>query len=591
MLTDEARSMLTFREHFFATDGTGATDDIARPEIVASWRRSLGYGLDPTRSRPLFTEPGSAGQLTRAMRAVAESRRHHLTDARASLALTDDQGRILVRYVEDGAFERRLDHHEVLPGFSFSEASIGTNSGGLVLETGKPAIVRGPEHFFEESLQLTCCGAPIRHPLTRRVVGTLDLTCAYDQTSDLLLAWVSDLAGLIEWNLAEGLADHERALLHAYQQANRDPRQAVACLGDQTVMTNVTASRLLGPNDYALLRESVARRGRAGDSAGRLTLSGGRPARVWVEPVQDRGREVGVLVRLRLDGAGRRVTVPARAKPQEAALPGLVGQSTAWRTMAERLARAGAQPTVLAGERGTGKSAVARAWLGAAGVPVSELDIAACGAREAQRELEARADPGPVPGAVILRHLDRLAPEAEERFTGLLTRLRDGGVRVVATSTIREDLAEPLINEWFAVRVEVPAIEQRLDDVAELLEELSWRQAGGLRRQRWNAAAVQLVTRATWPSNVAGLAALVRSVITGPELPQVTPERLPAQFRARVARRRLSGLERIEAQAMIEALERAGGNKKAAAQALGIARSSLYRKACALGIDLDAARC
>jgi transcriptional regulator of acetoin/glycerol metabolism len=57
---------------------------------------------------------------------------------------------------------------------------------------------------------------------------------------------------------------------------------------------------------------------------------------------------------------------------------------------------------------------------------------------------------------------------------------------------------------------------------------------------------------------------------------------------ARASRRPLARLEQAEARAIMTALREAGGNKHRAAESLGIARSTLYRKVRALGIDLSA---
>ncbi|MFI5426659.1 GAF domain-containing protein [Aeromicrobium sp. UC242_57] len=222
-IDDRTRSMLALRERFLSTGGAAEGFDGVRPGIVASWRRSLMYGLEPERSRPAFEEPAPSEQLIEMTRRVIEPRRHHFADAAASIALTDHNGRLLVRWVEDSAFQRRLDHHDVLPGFSFAETAVGTNSGGMVLETGRASIVVGPEHFFEESVLLTCAGAPIRHPVTRRVIGTLDLTCRVEQTSTLLLAWVTDLASEIEQAPCQGAVESRAGVAHGLH--GREPRR------------------------------------------------------------------------------------------------------------------------------------------------------------------------------------------------------------------------------------------------------------------------------------------------------------------------------------------------------------------------------
>ena len=61
----------------------------------------------------------------------------------------------------------------------------------------------------------------------------------------------------------------------------------------------------------------------------------------------------------------------------------------------------------------------------------------------------------------------------------------------------------------------------------------------------------------------------------------------PPALLAKAAPRRLTAIEHAELEAISEALDAAGGNKRDAARRLGIARSTLYRKLRAYGLDLD----
>ena len=63
------------------------------------------------------------------------------------------------------------------PGFSYAEEHVGTNGIGTALEGGGPARVFGHEHYVEHLEEFACTGVPVRHPVTHKVLGVVDLTC------------------------------------------------------------------------------------------------------------------------------------------------------------------------------------------------------------------------------------------------------------------------------------------------------------------------------------------------------------------------------------------------------------------------------
>src|SRR3712207_7475519 len=50
-----------------------------------------------------------------------------------------------------------------------------------------PAQVFGSEHYVERLEELACAGAPIRHPVTGKVLGVIDLTCWQRDAGPLLV--------------------------------------------------------------------------------------------------------------------------------------------------------------------------------------------------------------------------------------------------------------------------------------------------------------------------------------------------------------------------------------------------------------------
>ena len=90
-----------------------------------------------------------------------------------------------------------------------------------------------------------------------------------------------------------------------------------------------------------------------------------------------------------------------------------------------------------------------------------------------------------------------------------------------------------------------------------------------------------------WPGNVRELENVLRLALQRRHVGDLRIEDLPAEVRPAAARNAATALQRLEAEAIVEALAAADGNKRRAAQALGVSRSTLYRKLRAYGIELD----
>ena len=71
----------------------------------------------------------------------------------------------------DDDLERHLDKVMLASGFSYAEASVGTNGIGTALEGGQPACVCGHEHYTEQLADLMSVGVPIYHPISGKLVG------------------------------------------------------------------------------------------------------------------------------------------------------------------------------------------------------------------------------------------------------------------------------------------------------------------------------------------------------------------------------------------------------------------------------------
>ncbi|WP_084423568.1 sigma-54-dependent Fis family transcriptional regulator [Rhodococcoides kyotonense] len=561
-----------------------------RPAIVQSWRRSILYGLEPNRSRPIFEDTQRVNeQFLAAARPVIDARRGALMDSSSSLTITDAQGLVLSRCVEDSKLTRRLDHHDVLPGYSFAETSVGTNSAGMILETGHASMVAGPEHFFEESLALTCAGAPIYHPTSKRLIGTLNLTCRFEDTSPIMLSWVREVAAEVERALAVVSTRREHLLFEAFLADNRDSRHGVVCLDEHTIISNAAASRVIGSADQPILWEHAAKAMSGGrtDRALQLDLANGSTVSVTVSPVQDGPLAVGAV--LRVKAPSKRTTKnDADANGSLLSIPGLVGRSPEWQRVCRAALDPSAMSLLIVGDAGTGKSAIATGVLGndVTVIDADSLESADRAAWVAQVHDTLATTTNPV----VLRHLNVIEPSWQRSVVAALGLARDRGIRVAATMAAPEgvSLSTPLV-EWFDTTVAVPRLSERSDDLPSLLDALSSRHNRTGRRIRWMADAVQTLGRVEWDRNILSLDAVVRELVVSKRREYIGAQDLPTDIRVRAARRQLLGLEQAEATAIMNALRDTGGNKRLAADKLGIARSTLYRKVRAFGIDLSAA--
>ncbi|MCX5239617.1 regulator [Streptomyces prunicolor] len=300
-----------------------------------------------------------------------------------------------------------------------------------------------------------------------------------------------------------------------------------------------------------------------------LTLPDGAGCTAEITPVRHEGRVLGIVAVL-------------EARPAEAPVPRLVprpalalaGGSVPWRHAVARaveLARV-PEPLLLTGERGSGKTALARELLGEREPLVAD----AAESPELGVKYSELADGRPL----LLRHAERLAQPDVAALNSLLDEHPDVYLLVTYTpGTPPGPCFQRLLDTLAARSVTLPALRERPEDVRELLPVLAPRPAPGQPPLTWTLDALRALEEHPWPGNVTELAHVVRALaehrrVTGP----VRRAELPDPVRERPAARRLSPMEHAERTAILAALRRHGGNKARAAAALGIGRATLYRK-------------
>src|SRR5580692_8481573 len=224
-----------------------------RDTILASWWRSRRSRVAADRiDLSYIRDPDLDTPLTRSAMPVLRSLRDALDGQPISVILTDADGLVLSRLAADSELDRHLDGVRLAPGFSYAEEFVGTNGIGPALEGGQPMHVFGHEHYAEHLEDLACAGVPIRHPVSGRTSGAVDLTCWRKDADPLLIALAKTTADQIMQALLADSSARELQLMQEYMRACRRTSGIVLALNNDVVMMNEYARQVLDPGDQGV---------------------------------------------------------------------------------------------------------------------------------------------------------------------------------------------------------------------------------------------------------------------------------------------------------------------------------------------------
>ncbi|MFI6274127.1 helix-turn-helix domain-containing protein [Streptomyces sp. NPDC050988] len=575
-------------------------------EIVAAWRRARFFGVRHDLTEPAEPLPPVQSALLTAARPVLERLAPALASGQSSLVLTDERLRVLWSAGSGPGDEKCHD---------MSEQEVGHNSAALALRTRRRAEVHGPEHFLDLWQDVSAVSVPVLAPENGQVLGTVTVACGLCTgcTPHPGAALAEATATAVEAELLARSRTTERVLLDAFQRAAARPGAAVVALDGKNRLLSDAAAGMLSPGAVAVLERTAAANGPGRDDtdlsesygpcepAGPSEAYGGSEPTRPPEPYDSaRSRNGSAAYDLELpDGTGTAHVTPVRHEgavigvvavveppTDEAVRPhtqqprvALAGRSVPWRhatAKAAELARS-REPLLLTGERGTGKTALARELLRARG----DLDPLVVDAAEGPvDETGSWTTALASDRALLLRHAERLAQADVAALNSLLDERPDAPLLLTYTPGTPPGPCLQRLLDTLAVRsATLPALRERPDDIRELLPELAPKPVPGRPPLTWTLDALRAMERHPWPGNITELAHLVRALaehrqVAGP----VRRTELPDLVREGPATRQLSPMELAERTAILESLRRHGGNKARAAAALGIARATLYRK-------------
>ncbi|MER6183115.1 helix-turn-helix domain-containing protein [Streptomyces sp. NPDC001652] len=524
-------------------------------DVVAAWKRARFFGVrhDIRESAPTVSPAESP--LLSAARPVLERIAPTLDSGQTTLVLTDDRLRVL------WATGLTPDH----PHHDLSEQAVGHNSAALALHTRRRAEVHGPEHFLDLWQDVSGVSVPVREPETGRLLGTVTVSCGLcAECRPHPGAPVAEAAVIaVEAELLSRSRAAERVLLDAYLRAAGQQGRAVVALDGRNRFVSEAAGQLLTPEELDALERRVVALVRERTQT-RIRLSDGPGHAATVTLVPHQGSVAGAVAVLEPIG---HTIMSATSRTAV----GLAGRSLPWRHAVGRAVELAAspEPLLITGERGTGKTSLARELVtDPVTVDAAESELGA----ELEELLKGRP--------LLIRHVERLAPPGTAALNSLLD--THPGVPLLVTYTPEAapgPCLQRLLDTLAARSVTLPALRERPDDIRELLTSLAPRPTPGQPPLSWTLDALRALERHPWPGNLTELAHLVRALTegrrsTGP----VRRTELPDPVREGPAPRPLTPMERAERAAILEALHLNGGNKARTAAALGIGRATLYRK-------------
>ncbi|WP_068398183.1 sigma-54-dependent Fis family transcriptional regulator [Kribbia dieselivorans] len=583
--------------------------------LAASWERSHAAGVDPQRPEADFTDDIDTGsRLVRCAQPVLAQLASDTSDLPLTIALTDSRARLIKRVDMSPAVGRLLDRVAFAPGFNYAEDSMGTNGVGTVIESGQSVAVVGPEHYTENLQAFACTGAPVVDPLTGRVEGILDLSTLTASWSPIMHTLVKSAAKDIGRNLLMDRSQAQQALFDTYLRASvRSTKQGVFAFAESVFMANAAAQSLFDPVEQLAIREHVSfvlqHRDRCAEtitlSSGRVVqcrgvriVSGSQTAGVVIADVLSRPAETALPAAA--GGFADRVLPEVAVASEKTALiaddlrlphvPIAGGSSAAWVRAGDQLREAltARRSTIVLGETGSGKFTLVAELFhadqpGGRSVSIEPSQFQA----EVDGGLEALIDGSPDPTLCIVRNIDQATTADVDSLDRLFTAIAGTGGQVslaatVSDSSLDSDLPFHTLLGHFDVAVTIPPLRCRTEDlthiVARLVEQIAPR-----RKVRLSPEALRLIARYTWPRNVAQLReALVHALRSRP-VGELQAEDLPSYCHTS-SRKTLTVLEAAERDAIVAALTECGGNRVAAAAAVGMSRSSLYRKIRVYGI-------
>lgn len=571
------------------------------PLLSDSWFRSQLYGLDRTaddfprvRQGELADVLASNAGLQQFAQPVIKQLAQKLAEKQSVVILSDATGLVLNTFGDMQSMEK-AQRFALAPGNLWSECGRGTNAIGTALAIDDGCEIEGQQHFLTLNQGLYCAAMPLQMP-NGQIAGVLDISGPAHFPHPQTFQWVKAAAKQIEYLWVKQSLHPQQWLMSLHVEPHGiDTSDELLLVFSDNVLT---AANRLAMRELNLTTEQL----------GTLTFQ------QLFNQLEQQANTIPLPIHFAQQRYYFRLRAPHRshfATPSEPSvdLPFSLGRDG---EKMVRLMNAGVSLCIY-GETGSGKEYVSRAlhqqsrWregkfvaINCAAIPEALIESELFGyqpgaftgaskngyigkIREADGGVLFLDEIGDMPLALqtrLLRVLQEkeVAPLGSSRswpvnFAVICATHRDLAQRV-AEGEFREDLLYRL--QEFSMNI--PPL-RAWPDIEDFIGRL-WIELGGADRDiQLSPALLTSLAQLPWPGNVRQLRSLLRVLLAlADEGEEVTDVHLPAEYR-RATVQPVEDRQRHDERLISETLQRFNGNISKTAEALGVARSTLYRRA------------
>jgi transcriptional regulator of acetoin/glycerol metabolism len=601
-----------------------AHHDVVQQDVIRhAHERSATFGLiaDMRPDYAVLSTPELASRLDESHTLFAhalpvmETLYAQIANTHSMIALTDASGLIL-HSLGDDDFLARAQKVSLRAGAVWSEALQGTNAIGTTIAAREAITVHGDQHYLRANHFLTCSSVPILDPLGN-LSGVLDVTGDRRGYHQHTMALVRMSGQMIENRLiASAFDDGLRIHFHSRPEFIGTLMEGITVFdsGGRLLSANRSAQFQLGIELGRLRSETLT--SVFGATADALAAQAGETCRLELH------NGVGVFASVRFDA--RRAPAAPRRSTQPAPPSHLLDLCTgdpAMRDIVERVSKVIGKPipVLIGGETGAGKEMLARAIhrdsprrdgpfvaVNCASLPETLIESELFGyaqgaftgaAKRGATGKIAQANGGTLfldeIGDMPLTLQSRLLRVLQERVVEPLGAARatpvDFMLICASNRKLREQVAAGAFREDLYYRVNglsvtLPPLRERTDLRAIIDRLLAGDDCAG-RTVGIADDVLALFARHRWPGNLRQLSNVLRTAcaMLDEHDTQICIGHLPRDFLeelddAPTPPASAARLADIAVSAVTAALDKHGGNVSAAARALGVSRTTVYRK-------------